>query len=439
MKTLFSIFLGICIHCCLSIKIYALPINEIYKPSFEYLCENSPAFKAILANSDKAETLAHMSCAETKLFIKTIGKISINQMDFSDEREENALLAILSLADNLEVIKIFNSTLSALNFPENLKKLKKVFVENTPVYSIYFANPNSVEQLVLKKTDLRFSFFISKEFFNLKKLEISGNPYLVLVSFDDNLRNLEHINLSENSIIKFSFPKKLKSLKKFDISSNKLLTYSFPDIREEHGRLSSLESLNFSRNYILGEFKVPETLTSLKNLDLSFTNISGLVIPKEVKNLEVVKANHSSIEYIKLNPYLINLFSLELSNNHKLKAIDIPSGLLNLQNIDISYSPVASFHIPPGGIPHLKILNLINTEVKEIQVTRENESCITRITSNHEIKNFHMSLLSDNNIANDNSCLISVEDDTHIIETNYIENSVEGGYRVELFYKQKTD
>lgn len=260
--------------------------------------------------------------------------------------------------------------------------------------SIIMINPETFPGTpLLSEVDLRNNIIMDIEegsfdhLVHLRKINLAMNSITCISRF--NLRQLESLNLSKNSIQTFhtSDSEEEYHLKHVDLSDNKLV--HFPILPT----VNNLITLNLSMNLIsfdentshvelawLEEEESRNTtmvnLLQLTHLDLSYNNIKS--IPEDffssMPMLKFLNLSQNCMEYFTFGHTVTLNFleELDLSGNSlqnmSLAALSLPNlKTLHLQNNKLHFTESRTFQ----GLPNIAYINLQNNNVELCGLTRE--------------------------------------------------------------------
>ncbi|NWV38183.1 LRC32 protein, partial [Grantiella picta] len=207
---------------------------------------------------------------------------------------------------------------------------------------------------------------------NLSKLNLSTNSITCISDF--NLRQLEILDLSRNSIETFRITKTDDeySLRCLDLSENKLLHFPiFPQVNK-------LVTLNLSNNLIQLTAESPYTKMDYMDnewLDASFPlvdqkqnrNVSSLYLSQLLVYLDL---SYNEIKSIpdKFFESMSSLHTLNLSKNClQAFAVNYESSLMSLTVLDLSYNALQNLLLDAGALPNLKEFHIQNNHLQTLQ------------------------------------------------------------------------
>ncbi|XP_027174213.1 probable leucine-rich repeat receptor-like protein kinase At1g35710 [Coffea eugenioides] len=255
----------------------------------------------------------------------------------------------LGQLSNLEFLDLSNNHFSGI-IPSTLFNLTNLFwldIHSNPKIGGFL--PEEIGNLKsLTKLDLsnsRFSGSIPQTFgqlSNLDSLDLSNNHFNgTIPSALFNLTNLSRLYIHSNPSMGGFLPKEignLKNLVELDLSNSRFSGSIPPTL----GQLSNLDSLNLSSNHFNGT--IPSALfnlTNLSQLDIHLNLIYGS-IPSEIGNLKILKflvlgSNRLTGQIPPTLGNLNTLFSLDLSSNQISGSIPLQlSDIYSLRFLDLS-------------------------------------------------------------------------------------------------------
>uniref|UniRef100_A0A8C5TFE6 Leucine-rich repeat-containing protein 32 n=1 Tax=Malurus cyaneus samueli TaxID=2593467 RepID=A0A8C5TFE6_9PASS len=206
---------------------------------------------------------------------------------------------------------------------------------------------------------------------NLSKLNLSTNSITCISDF--NLRQLEILDLSRNSIETFRITKSDDeySLRCLDLSGNKLLHFpAFPQVNK-------LVTLNLSNNLIQLTAEFP--YNKMDYMDSEWLGASFyLVDQKQSKNrsslylsqLVYLDLSYNEIKSIpdEFFESMLSLHTLNLSKNClQAFAVSYESTLISLTVLDLSYNALQSLLLDAAALPNLKEFHIQNNHLQTLQ------------------------------------------------------------------------
>ncbi|KAK0657195.1 protein phosphatase 2C [Cercophora newfieldiana] len=192
------------------------------------------------------------------------------------------------------------------------------------------------------------------------KLNFANNRLTRLPSYLGTFRALRTLNISSNLLDTFpDFLCDLQGLVDLDLSFN--LITSFPECI---GSLRILERFIITNNRLAGPLPRDfAKLTSLRELDVKYNNITGIDVLSELPKLEMFSADHNQIS--QFSGTFERIRSLKLNSN-----------------------PVSKFELK-APVPTLKILNLSGCQLASIDESFNNMMSLERLVLD---KNYFVSL-----------------------------------------------
>ena len=175
--------------------------------------------------------------------------------------------------------------------------------------------------------------------------------------------NLERIHAGQNKLTSFVVPEghqALLNLKQLSLSFNQLSNFVLP----EEG-LTNLERLDLRQNQ-LTSLTLPEGLSSLEWLDLSSNQLTSLTLPEGLTNLKTLRLYENQLTSLTLPEGLTSLEYLTLDYN-QLTSLTLPEGLTSLEWLDLRQNQLTSLTLPEG-LTNLKTLRLSGNPFMEIRL-----------------------------------------------------------------------
>lgn len=203
---------------------------------------------------------------------------------------------------NLKVLNLKKAKIDSLNYVQNCTQLENICVntENGPFnYSILGRLPNlkildmsgmrryyiedlsflnNIEELNLS-TNLLSDISPLSAMKNLRRLDVSNNPYLVDYHPIKDFPSLEYLNLDFNNATDFGFFEDLPKLKSISMEQT-----GFSDMRNLN-HIKDLQDLNVSKNEIahLDEFT---NVKNLRSFDARFCQLTDIEFLRHAEKLE---------------------------------------------------------------------------------------------------------------------------------------------------------
>lgn len=274
----------------------------------------------------------------------TIGGV-IEEITFEDPVIEAAVREILKLDEEAPLMSNDLWTITSLTVPENvtifedlakLPYLQSLTIEGYRINTLHFLTQLSeLEELVIRKC--RFSpdeFSIIASLPKLKALTIAECGISTILGLE-NAANLEHLDLSDNTLRNLEPLSGMLLLKNLNLSNNAVTGLS------ALGSLVNLEKLDVSYNSITSMVPVA-TMVKLAWLDISHNSLSTLSSLDNLPNLTHFSASHNGISDVSLLGTCVNLVELDISNN-QIANIDSLSALAKMELLDFAHNQVVEF------------------------------------------------------------------------------------------------
>jgi Leucine-rich repeat (LRR) protein len=272
--------------------------------------------------------------------------------------------------------------LSALNLPPGLTSLRSLRLAGNPLTTLTL--PDDV--VSLQSLNVRFTELTrlesSARLENLTSLEIAGTRITELslagltslesldarfvplrsISFLAGMASVQRVGLSEGGGLRgeIKLPTGLHRLASLDLSYNQITNVVLPE------DLTNLVELNLRFNR-LSTLRLPSGLIHLQNLQLDLNGLHELDVPADMTGLSVLSLGANPIiDFAFLNrlPALTELY-LE---NYPFTVLSLPSGLANLQVLDVSYSQGLSRFTVPPGFRSLRFLDVSGCRMSQLEV-----------------------------------------------------------------------
>ncbi len=322
----------------------------------------------------------------------------------------------LSNLPELTELRLVNNTLSELSLA-NLKNLKYLVVESSTISKLSLSNlPNLREVNQHRKpgawgpapfvwpSDMNLSHLGISELSlsklpHLKELDLSDN-HLSDLSFLKDVRNLTHLNLSNNGISKITFPELFTlnnpKLILLNLSNNLLTTESarlvsgFFDLKYldfSHNRISDvlyvagdgaldgiptytalytalasnlkLTHLNLDNNLLLGVLRLhPEDFQRLTDLHLNNNHFSEVSLSGGPRNLKLIRLKNNPVSKVSLSG-LTNMtyFGSIIDPGNHLSEVSL-SDLTNMRSLTLAECPLLS-KVSVSELPNLEEMYIL--------------------------------------------------------------------------------
>lgn len=318
--------------------------------------------------------------------LTSLEKLNLSKVSATDFSE-------LGNLKSLKELNLNNTTSYNKSFLNNLINLEKLYLNNARVYS---SDLDYLKKLV-KLTDLDLSYnYITnnldelRPLMDLLKLNLRGNSSLTSIEELKNyMKNLVSLNIGytgiTNADILISTINTFSKLEDLDttnlnldreVSLNQKINFLDKNLEQAvreilkkysgdiYGRdVRSIEKLELN-NSSIASLNGLEYFSSLKYLDLSNNNIINLKPITLLTNLETLILHNNNIASISDNnslSNLTNLTNLNLSNN-SIKNISSLSTLLSLKKLDLSNNIVERIN-ELSTLTNLEYLSLYNNRV----------------------------------------------------------------------------
>lgn len=324
-------------------------IDSLYFPKLQTLILGGTDIKALPANLKRINTLHTLDLSETQITSKSLLNLkplsnlqilNLNECNKIDELSDSLLPGSLqqlrcSALDSLKTLRFYSSNQLNQIDASNNQKLHHVYI-----------HPGSLQRL--EKMDLWSNMQLTSveglEYLNkLKKLRLGLKPAAPIPALPASLVELDLLCINQSN---FGPIESCKNLKTLDISTTVFnwqplspftqltsldITSTYVSNINLHSNFPSLTTLGMH-----GIIEIPKLgNTKLKELDLSFSFLKKYSnLPTEIEALNLSQNKLSTIPKEVLN--CNNLKSIDLTENPKLKNINILKDLPSLQHIYIS-------------------------------------------------------------------------------------------------------
>jgi len=296
------------------------------------------------------------------------------------EFEEGAVFSSINKLKNLKTLSL--TCPLAIGFNKHdlssnlfyLTKLKRFSIRNcsitfTPLKnSPSWSNLKNLEYLRIYTSDDEyrddaFDYKYLGDIPSLKEVYINGKGYSNITENIGNLKNLEILDLSYNSID--SLPKAiggLEKLRELNLHSNDLIS-----IPEEIGNLKNLKDFRITFNELTS---LPESIGNLYNLERFWASYNYIInIPESIGNL-------SKLTYLELNKNQITeipksigdlmIDSLNFESNNIERIPDEVGNMKNLIKINLNINNIASIPSSLKNLENLEYLYLRENQIERI-------------------------------------------------------------------------
>ncbi len=243
---------------------------------------------------------------------------------------------------------------------------KKMCIDSTWDKIKIWVEENSIQEKAWVKelNDLTGKNLSEEEYYKLNTIDLSDKGLLEIPIGLLNLKNLDHLDLSNNNINFISNDiSKLEKLKHLELYKNKLTK-----IPKWIFELKNLERLELSNNNISSISDEISKLTKLAILDLNYNNLNSF--PNwiyKLKNLISLNLSNNNINIISNEiSKLTNLNYLKLWNNN---IREIPKALFELRKInslDFNNNEINFIHNDVSKLTNLEHLILKNNKLRKI-------------------------------------------------------------------------
>ncbi len=290
-------------------------------------------------------------------FLSKMPKIEILDLGFNNVVLDN--FNLLSNFVNLKEIYLNDNNISSVNGINNLDNLEILNLESNNITFINgITNLQNLTNLYLTTTSINYINGLSSlGSADLDLYSITANAVDITAdSLKDN--NFQTVNLSYKIINNFDFLENLTYIKELDLSYTDITNLTYVS------GLNRLEILYINKNYDnnkIQDIASLENLTSLKILSLNNNNISDIKPLINLVNLEELNLINNNIISIKLN---------ELSNN---SVFDNMSSLTYLNLAENEFTELVGLN----NMESLKVLDIPGTVVKFTDTLSGNNELIS--------------------------------------------------------------
>jgi len=300
---------------------------------------------------------------------------NLEELEFEyDEIEEGADFSSINKLKNLKYLSIicplpFDFTKPKHDFSSNLfylTKLKSFSIINCAITfsplknSPSWSNLKNLEYLRIDTTDSDyrddvFDYKYLGDIPSLKEVYINGKGYSNITENIGNLKNLEILDLSYNSID--SLPKAiggLEKLRELNLHSNDLIS-----IPEEIGNLKNLKEFRITFNELTS---LPESIGNLYNLERFWASYNYIInIPESIGNLSkltYLELNNNKITELPKSIGDLMIDSLNFDNNNIERIPDEVGNMKNLIKINLRNNKITNIPSSLGNLYKLENLGL---------------------------------------------------------------------------------
>ena len=273
---------------------------------------------------------------------------------------------------HLRSLHISNNNFKSSSLPSgfsNLNRLEVLTLSSNGFVgqlSFSFSNLSQLSHLDLSSNELTGSFPLIKNLSRLSYLDLSSNHFSGTLNpslFE--LHRLFYLDLSKNNLVSSSVPYEFDNLNRLEFLS--LSNNGFQGQIPSFSNLSQLSSLYLQDNEFTGIEEPISKLINLRELDLSFQNISypiDLNLFSSLKYLMTLILSGNSISPASLSSdsgISLDLIILGLSGCDIRQFPNFFKNLDGLQQVDISNNKIKG-KIPEWfwNLPNLDIVNLAN-------------------------------------------------------------------------------
>ena len=291
--------------------------------------------------------------------------------------------SFLKYFTGLQRLTLKGNAISDLRFVEYLVNLEHLDLSDNRVTDLKpLSWGTSLKTLNLENNQLKDTTNALSELYGLEELDLSGNKLgnttiidlsnlalLKGLDLSDNqisnitlLRNLVSLNtlhLANNQVNEVSSLRTLQQLVELDVSGNKITRIS--DLAE----LPALEVLNLSGNDDVLTMRPFETMTQLKNINVSGMNLRDIDFLSEITDLQV----------------------LDISRN-KVSDLSVLSGFKNLTVLNFDGNQVTTLN-PLYELKELTELSFVGNKVSSLEILQEHEKLQVLHAASNKITTFY--------------------------------------------------
>ncbi|CAD8173578.1 unnamed protein product [Paramecium octaurelia] len=247
---------------------------------------------------------------------------------------------------------------SDFGFASQFTEKNSAILENLGVSNNELEGVHRIQLQKLLKLDLSFNRITglilgSRQ---IQHLNLENNK-LLKIDFLNNLKDLKYLNLGGNQIEKIDFLVFNVQLEELNIRKNKIST-----LKGSFSNTKKLKILDASNN-LISDTQFIDTVTELEELNLSYNQISVLKIENQNENLNILDLSNNQIEDLRVLefkfPYLTNLY-VQSNQIYAENCFDFLKLMSNLIDIQFQANPFCSRDYEDKFIVDCPWLELIN-------------------------------------------------------------------------------
>jgi Leucine-rich repeat (LRR) protein len=241
--------------------------------------------------------------------VKALGQLSLESLDMNGVSLRD-LKWLSNSSNRLKFITVFGGAIADVSEIGNLKALRSLRIESTPLKDIAFvAGARGLEHLTLRRNGF-WDLGPVAQLQNLKELNVGGN-FISDAGPTSQLFKLEKLELRSNRLYRFSMGY-MERLKVLDLIENKL---QYPPIADVGDAQYRLEELYLSRNEMRSLDTQLGRFTNLKILALSGNDLRDISSLGKLSKLEELDLRSNKIADVSSLSPLSALKVLALGDN----------------------------------------------------------------------------------------------------------------------------
>ena len=197
------------------------------------------------------------------------------------------------------------------------------------------------------------------------KIQYTKDGVSHTVEVDRNIRQLllsHYTHPDNNGISSITLPEGLTNLEWLDLSFNQLMSFNLPE------GLANLETLDLWCNQ-LTSFTLPEGLINLETLSLGWNQLTNVTLPDGLASLKWLSLSRNELTNFTLPEGLTNLERLELRDN-QLTNVTLPEELMSLEGLMLYNNQLTSLTLPEG-LENLTSLGLCGNQLTNLALAED--------------------------------------------------------------------
>ena len=290
--------------------------------SVKCLSCSSSATKEVYDGFDNLKILIipHFVVSDSSILVTWLLKLT--KLEYLDLRYSEILtdMSLESIPKSVKILKLSSNKFASLTTKCDYSNIVEAYLDNNDIEKFY--TNKECKATELQVLDLSFNLIKNfneihwNPFSKLKTLKMDNCNLKQAPSFAD-LPSLETVYLSHNNMETINKIEHEK-LKNLDLSFNKLKDFSLI------GKIPNLEILNFQNNELKSSLNIVEKLDELRELKVSFNAINTIAFGDNMlRNLEIFDLENNQLEMLEFKK-IMSLPKLKVLNliNNQIKEID---------------------------------------------------------------------------------------------------------------------